>query len=283
MVSDRLAGDPSAGDEAVDLVAAELRELAERVCTAAGDPTQAFGVYGFAGATEASRLARHVEQSVFGETFGNGPELFAREYGPYEAASYFFCVVDHRRRLPAGMMRVLLPSPAGSKSLADLERVWRRPPAEVLERSNLALTADRTWDVATLAVERGYRRAATNGLVSMALYQTLCGAAVRYDLGWIVTILDLVVLDMIQEISHGCYEPFAGVEPMGYLDSPASLPVYCDVAAQLPRLKAVDPATYELLVDGRGLEDAVTPPDWESMDADLGAPSVTRSPGHVPS
>ena len=89
--------------------------------------TAPLGVYLFRSADPASELARHVERVVFMETFGNTPELLAKEYAPYEESSIFLCVVDHRRGLPAGTMRILLPSPAGFKTLDDAAPVWGEP------------------------------------------------------------------------------------------------------------------------------------------------------------
>ena len=64
---------------------------------------------------------------MFLEAFGNTADQLAEEYRPYEQSSFFICVLDHLRSLPAGVMRVLQPSPAGFKSLKDLETVWGEP------------------------------------------------------------------------------------------------------------------------------------------------------------
>jgi hypothetical protein len=253
----------------LDLVREELRELGGRVVSAAGRPAQPFGVYVFAAHAPESELARHVERAVFNEFFNNSPELLAAEYGPYEASTLFLCVLDHRRRLPAGVIRLVLPSPAGLKSLADVESVWGHRLDDVLGRTNLTLEADRVWDVATLAVDSEYRGRATNGLVSLALYQGLAQAALRCNVGWVVTILDLVVLNLLQQATSQPFQRFAGLEPLPYLDSPASLPVYSDVDAYFSRLETADPSMYEILAEGRGLDAAVRPPDWEPILARL--------------
>src|SRR5579875_1985596 len=81
-----------------------------------------FGVYVLRSEDPAAELGRSLERAVFLEAFGNTPELLEVEYSPYESASLFLVVVDHRRRLPAGVMRVICPGgPAGLKSLNDLE------------------------------------------------------------------------------------------------------------------------------------------------------------------
>ena len=247
----------------------ELRELAGRVVAGAGQPSQPFGVYAFAAHEPESELARHVEREVFYEFFENTPELLATEYGPYEDSTIFVCVLDHRRRLPAGVIRLVLPSPAGFKSLDDVEAVWGHRLEGVLERTGMSLETDRVWDVATLAVDSEYRGRATDGLVSLGLYQAVAQLALRCNVRWVVTILDLVVLDLIQQATSHAFEGFAGVEPMRYLDSPASLPVYCDLDAYFPRLETADPSTYELLYDGRGLEPAVRPLELEPVLAQV--------------
>jgi hypothetical protein len=261
-------------DVTVDLPLEELREIAAGAVAAAGHPEEPFGLYGFTGASPESTLPRAVERNVFAEQFGNSPELLAAEYGAYEASTFFFCVIDHRRNLPVGSVRLLLPSPTGFKTLADIERTWRLPLDETLQRSGLDLDRNRVWDVATIAVDREYRGKVTQSLVSGSLYQAICRGAFLAEVGWVIAVLDLIVLDLIQTISHDAYQRFAGCEPLRYLDSPASLPVYCHADAYLPRLAEIDPATYELLIEGRGMEEAVRPPDWEALTASLA--SVTR-------
>ena len=127
----------------------ELRELGGRVVAAAGEPSQPFGVYVFAADAPESELARHVEREVFYEYFNNTPELLEAEYGPYEGSTVFVCALDHRRGLPAGAIRLVLPSPAGLKSLGDVEPVWGHRIDDVLERTNLRLEAGSAWDVAS--------------------------------------------------------------------------------------------------------------------------------------
>jgi hypothetical protein len=241
----------------------ELRELGGRVVAAAGRPSEPFGVYAFAADAPESELARHVEREVFYEFFNNTPELLDAEYGPYEASTLFVCALDHRRRLPAGAIRLVLPSPAGLKSLGDVEPVWGQRIDDVLVRTSLRLDADRAWDVATLAVDSEYRGRATDGLVSLGLYQGVAQLALRCRVNWVVTILDLVVLNLLQRAMADPFHRFAGLEPRPYLDSPASLPVYCDLDAYFARLETADPSMYEILFEGRGLEAAVRPLDLE--------------------
>jgi hypothetical protein len=253
----------------LDLVDAELRGLAEGVIDT--DSAQPFGLYVFRSDDPASELARYLERGVFLEAFGNSPELLTREYGPYEDACTFLCVIDHRRRVPAGMMRLILPSDAGLKSLIDLELVWEEELGEVLLRTGVNFAPERVWDIATLAVGVGYRGRAAAGLVSLALYQSLIMSAFQSEIDYFVTILDAVVLRAVQGQIKRPFSVFPGVNAQSYLGSKSSLPVWCDIRTWSRRLAEVDPTLYELFFKGHGLEAAVAPPDW-------GWPEVARTP-----
>jgi hypothetical protein len=47
------------------------------------------------------------------------------------------------------------------------------------------------------------------------------------------------------------------------------LPVYGEADAYFARLETEDPSMYEILFEGRGLEAAVRPVDWEPVLAEL--------------
>ena len=241
---------------------AHLRRLARQV-SAAGTSAP-LGVYVFHARDEASDLARHVERVVFMETFGNTPELLAKEYEPYDEASIFFCVVDHLRRVPAGAMRVLLPSAAGFKTLDDAEPVWGEPVTAMAARTGIEIDLARTWDIATLAVAPEYRGKATMGLVSMGLYQALALATPRCGIDWLVAILDVPVFRMIRWKLRMPMAGFAGVTAQPYLGSPASMPVWCNVSDTERRIAASDPDLHALYFDGVGMEPALRPLDLHS-------------------
>ena len=216
-----------------------------------------FGAYLFAAGEPGAELGRHLERAVFLEAFGNTPALLDAEYGRYEASSIFICVVDHRRGVPAGVMRVLTPSPAGFKSLDDIETVWGRPAATLIERTRLALDVTRTWDIATLAVADGYRGAAAQGIICMGLYQTLTLAALHCGIDWFIAILDMPVFRMLRWKLRMIFAGYADIGPLPYLGSAASLPAWCDVIEAERRLAEQDPDLHEILVLGRGLEPAL--------------------------
>src|SRR4051812_20870641 len=157
----------------LDLVREELRELATRVIAAAGDPGEPFGLYLFLAQQAESTLPRHVERTVFDEFFGNSQELLDTEYRPYEDGVFFICVLDQLRRLPAGMARVGRPTGRPLKTFVDIETMWGTKLDDLRATGSGAdWVPEETWDSLTLGVEREYRGKATDGLISLGIFQT---------------------------------------------------------------------------------------------------------------
>ena len=225
------------------------------------------GAYMFGPYEAGSEICRHVERTVFLEAFGNTPELLEQEYGAYERTSVFLCVVDHRRRLPAGAVRLILPEPGGPglKTLNDLEPVWGEPADTLLARAGVAAPREASWDVATLAVMPEYRGAAAAGLVSIALYQSGVRAARRAGVDWMIAILDVVVHRMARLKFQGPFVPFAPAR--SYLGSAASFPVYLHISEWERRVAVADPAIHDVMFDARGIEAAVRPLDLARVAA----------------
>jgi len=249
----------------------ELRDLTDAVI-ADDHAATPFGVYRFGAGELGADLARAVEHDVFLEYFGNTADMLDEEYRPYEPSSFFLCVIDHRRRVPAGMIRVIEPSPLGLKSLHDFERLWGVTPDDLVGPTGAPLDLTAVWDVATLAVAADYRSQASAGLISMALYQAINMLAVRQGLHWAVAVMDVVVLDLINAAWHRPFAPVAGTEPLRYLDSPSSLPVFCELADYRARLSFLDPATHAILFEGQGLAAMVSAPAWQPR------PEATEEP-----
>ena len=215
-------------------------------------------------------LPLHVERSVFEESITNAGELLVDEFGPYEHATLLLCVIDQHRRLPAAMLRLIFPSTQGLKSLNDLEPIWGVPSAELFARSGLEYDSAHTWDIATLAIAPEYRAAAFQGVITMALCQTISVLGMRCGFTSSVAILHVPVLRMLQWKLHRPFAEFAGVEPRGYLESPASLPVWMRLADWHERLAERDGVLHDIMTTGTGLEPVVRPPDWDGA-AELAA------------
>ncbi len=273
---DHMASDSHGGlglDALVVRSDAELRSLVQHVSEP--EASEPFGAYVFGAGAPGADLARHLETTVFLESFGNTPALLAEEYGPYEASSVFICIIDHRRRLPAGVMRVLMPSERGFKSLNDIEPVWGEPAENLFARTGLAFEPERAWDIATFAVASDYRGRAAQGLVGMGLYQTLTLLALACGVGWFVAILDVPVFRLLRWKLRMIFAGYAGTTPRPYLGSVASIPAWCDVEHAERHLAATDPELHDILVQGVGLEPAL-------RRVDVSAAERLLSSGPVP-
>jgi hypothetical protein len=267
----------------VDIVRAELADFVDDL-TAVRQPTQPFGVYVNRSDERGAELGRFVERGVFLEVFGNTPEQLAHEYDQYEPGSIFITVVDHARRVPAGTMRVLVPSAAGFKSLDDVLAGWGVPLPELLARVDNGWDLDRVWDLATLAVAPEYRGEAALGLVTQALLQTLTMLGEGWGVDRYVAILDLPVLRMLQWRIGRPFDAFPGVDAREYLGSTQSMPVWGSRSAWSEHLADHDPILHELFFAGRGLEPVISTPSWEeavalvASVAPMPSSSATRTP-----
>lgn len=237
-----------------------MHELATALAVREARASTPFGVYLLRPQDPAAELARSVERAVFFEFFGNTPELLAHEYDPFEAASLFVLVLDHSRWQPAGACRLIRPTSSGNKTVEDVERVWGVPVlGGARDVHSLVHTA---WDVATLAVAADFRGWRSDSVVSAALFQAITMLMSTNGVRWVTATLDLAVLDVVQRRCGRPFVPFPGAVPRRYLDSPLSLPVYCDGHRYQRRLAVDDPPLHAFLFDGRGLEAVVSTPDW---------------------
>lgn len=242
----------------------ELRQLADSVC--APSATEPFGAYMFRSDEPGAELGRYLERAVFLEAFGNTPELLAEEYDAYEKASVFIVVIDQLRKVPAGMMRVLVPSTAGFKSLNDIEPVWGVSAQALIHRTGMGLDPHKTWDVATLAVDSGYRGTMARGLVTMGLYQSLTMSARACGIDWLVAILDMPVFRLLRWKLRMVMVGYKGIGPMPYLGSAASIPSWCDLVDAQKRYLATDLDLHGVVFEGVGLEPALRRVELPGVD-----------------
>jgi len=226
----------------------------------------------FAPGDPESAPARQVEHAVFLEAFGNTEELLAKEYEPYEPASLILGVMDRRRQVAAGMMRVLLPSAAGFKSLNDVGPCWGVSVPDMLTATGLELEVRRTWDIAAMAVAPEYRGKAAMGIVTMGLMQGVTMTARRLGVDWFVAVLDLPVFRLLRWRLRFTWSGFAGVGPMPYLGSDASIPAWCRLSAARDHLAGTDPDLHALLFEGTGLAPAI-----EALDVDAAAETAAAA------
>ncbi len=242
--------------ELVDLTSERLRGLARSVIPRGIN--QPFGAYCFGPFDPAAELARAVESAVLLQSFGMTPETIRAEYGEYESSSLFFCILDHRREVPAGAVRIILPTEGGPgmKTVNDLPRDWHETADDYVKRYALPCDLECTWDIATLAVAPEYRSPFATGLVSMGLYQSGLRTAAELGFEWMIAIIDLAVLRMSRARFHQPFMAFAEGRP--YLGSEC-LPVYLSISGYRRELALVDPPMHGIMFEGVGLEPALAP------------------------
>jgi hypothetical protein len=94
----------------------DLQDMATSVMLEEGRTSAPFGLYVIPSFDPRSQLGRHVEHAVFGEFFGETEEFLRQEYDRYERSSTFLVVIDHVRRLPAGVVRMICRPLPGSRA-----------------------------------------------------------------------------------------------------------------------------------------------------------------------
>ena len=198
--------------------------------------------------------ARACEAAVFQQVYGNTKADFDDEYGPYESASLFLALADSAGDVVA-TCRLILPSPAGLKTVNDVSRPpWRVDGARAVRAIGCDLSS--TWDVATLAVRTD--RPVTP-LAAAALYHGMLQAGRANDVHWVVMTIDeraRRLLSMAGLIARA----IPGTAPAPYLGSPASSPLVAEVAKMLDTQRRDYPEAYRLITLGVGLTGISVPP-----------------------
>lgn len=209
-------------------------------------PSGRFRTYLVEGNHAASRLARQAECEVFTEFFGMGSDVMLREYAPFERASLFLLALDAQNEEVAGALRIIRPSSAGLKTLAEA----RKPPL-CLTSSDLwgchALDPDRCWDIGTLAVRKPYRR---DLVVASSLYGHLHRLMLNRHVEHCLAILDDHVYVQLTQMLGVPFTALCESQPFPYLGSPKNRAAVLRVADALPgmveRLASLTPGERHL-------------------------------------
>lgn len=200
--------------------------------------------------------ALRCESKVFWETYGNTPEEFEAEYGPYADATGFMAVLEEDGEA-AATVRFIMPGPAGLKTLNDVGREpWRVDGVRSAKAAGVNL--DRTWDIATIAVRRGSGR---GGLCSAALYHGIVSAAFANDIEFIVMIMDAQPRRLLSSLGLQTYA-LPGTGSGEYLGSADSTPLWANLHRIFDRQRQDDPDAYRLIFQGTGLDGVAMPTDW---------------------
>lgn len=182
-----------------------------------------------------ANIGRQVEREVFEAAFGNDPVIMASEYGPYDESSTFFVSIDTHTGGPAGVLRIIRNSPAGLKTLNDLEDPTKIPtpvPVADVMRWHGIESLDTCWDGGSAAIRHQYRhRVAT---VHAQLLRAWLVAAIHNEIEHIVSILDGRVFRVVRDTMGVPLVALAGTPPFDYLGAPNSQAVYSQIPATPP-------------------------------------------------
>ncbi len=197
--------------------------------------------------------AENCEAAVFLEAYGNTADQWREEYGPYDAASVFITIVEPGGDAVASC-RLILPNPAGLKSLVDTEQEPWSVDADRAARK-AGMSPSKTWDVATIAVRKG---AASAGVLSAALYHGIVAATRANRLRWVVMIMDARARRLLSMLSLETHV-LPGTMAAPYLGSTASIPIYADVNNMMDVQRRRNADGNRLIESGVGLDAIALP------------------------
>ncbi len=163
-------------------------------------------------------------------------------FGRYEYSSLFLAVVDAAGEV-VGAARVILPGPAGLKTINDLPEAARAV-------RTAGIDPDRTWDVASFTVREGSR-----ALVAAALCHGLVQMLRANRVRAVVATLDADSRRMLSTVGL-----LPGSLPGTGTPGPASAPMWAPVSELLDLQRTANRDGYRLVSLGIGLEGVRLPP-----------------------
>jgi hypothetical protein len=184
-----------------------------------------------------ANIARQVEREVFEDSWGNDPTTMKHEYGPYDESSVFFMAVDTEDKVPVGVVRMIRNSPAGLKTIVDLDDSVKSPiaptviPVADVMRHHGIDDLDRCWDGATAAIPRRYRRRMAAAHVQILRVMAL--AAMRENIQHFVAVLDAPVVRAARDVLGLPLVPLMDTPPFTHMDAPNNQAVYAHVPSLL--------------------------------------------------
>jgi hypothetical protein len=221
-----------------DLPDAERDRLTRQfLATVPGDHEHRFVCFELEGTDPYANIARQLEREVFFESWGNDAARMTEEFGPYEDASVFFLAIDVDASTAAGVLRMIRNSPAGLKTIVDLDDAEKSPiapiaiPVETVLARHGIDDLDRCWDGATAAVPRRYRRKSPT--IHMQVMLTVFAAAMRDDIEHFVAVLDGPVVKTARDVLGLPLCPLADTPPFTHMDAPDNQAVYAHIPSLL--------------------------------------------------
>jgi hypothetical protein len=202
------------------------------------------------------------EQRVWAERYHVEPDALAGYHAPWDRASVFLVLADDAGAVRA-MIRFVYPSPAGLPTLVDIgEEPWNVDPVEAMSRTGMS--SDKVWDIATIAV--GGKVTRQSYLLVAALYHGILKICAVNDIRGIVAVIDERVRRTMGALSLPV-QTIPGTRTEPFWGSPATTPVWADLADVVAYQRRVAPEAYRLVTLGVGL-DGIRVPSLESFRVD---------------
>jgi hypothetical protein len=221
-----------------DLSDSERNELTWQFLSSRKTPAcNRFACFELEGTDPYANIARQVEREVFEDSWGNDSVTMKQEYGPYDESSVFFLAIDTQANRPAGVLRMIRNSPAGLKTIVDLDDNIKSPiapiaiPADEVMRHHGIEDLDRCWDGATAAVPRQYRRKLA--AMHVEIMRVVAAAAMRENIQHFVAVLDAPVVKAARDVLGLPLAPLADTPPFTHMDAPNNQAVYAHVSSLL--------------------------------------------------
>lgn len=203
--------------------------------------------------------ARACEAEIFLQTYGNSLEELQAEYSRYEDASVFIALADPDDKV-IGVCRLIMPNPAGFKSLNDLAHAPWHVDGERSARA-AGVDLESAWDFATVGVRADAGSARM--FAAVALYHAVLKAGQANGIESVLMIMDDRALQLISACGITTHR-LPATKSAPYLGSAASTPVYGNFAEMLDTARRTNPDAFRLVGQGIGL-DGVTVPGVEEF------------------
>lgn len=225
-----------------------------------------------------SDIGRSVETEVFSESFKLSKGEVVRDYGKYDEASTFVCVIDAStdEPKPVGSLRVTEHKPGlGVKDINDLvvdspDNPWideikkhhfapdeQYDPWLAWERlaksMGVDLSVENTLDVASHAAVGEYRgKNAEIDSVSMLFYHACLRFALAHKKESLLAIYDLKPLANLQQFGDP-FDTYDGLEPHPYGGPYDTIPAFCVIKDGMQRIRNKDAFVGSIFIDGATL------------------------------
>lgn len=195
---------------------------------------------------DAAFLGLDVTSKVFGQTFGNGPELLEAEYREFLPSMLHVVVCDTSAKIPVASLGIIRTPAAQLKTIVDVAKSpWNQSVIASCEALEVGDDDRGVWDVATLAVLPSARIPK----MSVALFHSLYVSSAASGTKQWVAILDDPVLRGVNAVTRKIFKPLGAARSAPYLGSVGSTPV----VARVPGPQDTRPPTAGLST-GSGLE-----------------------------